>query len=77
MCYCRFQLQILLRLELESLVATDNTDDDALDEQVQEVRSVLLSASVEIPTKHLHNHYKVSVHFNNFYCTNICDKLKR
>ncbi len=30
-----------------------------------------------IPAKPLHNHAIVSVHFNNFYCTEICDKLRR
>ncbi len=30
-----------------------------------------------IPTKPFHNHDIVSVHFNNFYCTEICDKLSR
>ncbi len=30
-----------------------------------------------VPAKPLHNHDIVSVHFNNFYCTEICDKLSR
>ncbi len=30
-----------------------------------------------IPTKPLHNHDIVSVHFNHFYCTEIYDKLSR
>ncbi len=30
-----------------------------------------------IPAKALHNHDIVSVHFNNFYFTEICDKLRR
>ncbi len=30
-----------------------------------------------IPAKPLHNHAIISVHFNHFYCTEICDKLKR
>ncbi len=30
-----------------------------------------------LPAKPLHNHAIVSVHFNNFYCTGICDKLSR
>ncbi len=30
-----------------------------------------------IPAKPLHNHDIVSVHFNHFYFTEICDKLSR
>ncbi len=30
-----------------------------------------------IPAKPLHNHAIVSVHFNNFYCMEICDKVSR
>ncbi len=30
---------------------------------------------INIPAKSLHNHNLVSVYFNNFYCTEICDKL--
>ncbi len=30
-----------------------------------------------IPAKPVHNHAIVSVHFNYFYCTEICDKLRR
>ncbi len=30
-----------------------------------------------IRAKLLHNHDIVSVHFNNFYCMEICDKLSR
>ncbi len=30
-----------------------------------------------ILTQQLHNHDIVSVHFNNFYCTELCDKLSR
>ncbi len=30
-----------------------------------------------IPAKPLHNHDTISVHFNNFYCTEICHKLSR
>ncbi len=30
-----------------------------------------------IPAQPLHNHDIVSVHFNNFPCTGICDKLSR
>ncbi len=30
-----------------------------------------------IPAKPLHNHDIVSVHFNHFYCPEICDKLRR
>ncbi len=30
-----------------------------------------------IPAKPLHNHDIVSVHFNHFYCMDICDKLRR
>ncbi len=30
-----------------------------------------------IPAKALHNHDIVSVHFNHFYCMEICDKLSR
>ncbi len=33
--------------------------------------------SVIIPAKLLHNRDIVSVHFNHFYCTEICDKLNR
>ncbi len=29
-----------------------------------------------IPAKPLHNHDIVSVHFNHFYCTEVCDKLR-
>ncbi len=29
-----------------------------------------------IPAKPLHNHDIVSVHFNLFFCTDICDKLR-
>ncbi len=32
---------------------------------------------VFIPAKPLHNHDIVSVHFNHFYCKEICDKLSR
>ncbi len=30
---------------------------------------------LNIPARPLHNHDIVSVHFNHFYCTEICDKL--
>ncbi len=30
-----------------------------------------------IPAKPLHNSDTVSVHFNEFYCTEICNKLRR
>ncbi len=30
-----------------------------------------------ITAKPLHNHNIGAVHFNHFYCTEICDKLKR
>ncbi len=30
-----------------------------------------------IPAKPIHNHDRVSEHFNHFYCTDICDKLRR
>ncbi len=30
-----------------------------------------------IPAKPLHNSDSVSVHFNHFYCMEICDKLSR
>ncbi len=33
--------------------------------------------SLLIPAKRLHNSDTVSVHFNHFYCTEICDKLMR
>ncbi len=36
-----------------------------------------MASSAIIPTKPLRNHHIVSVHFNNFYCTEICDNLKR
>ncbi len=35
------------------------------------------SEAETIPAKPLHNHDIVSVHFNNFYCTEICNKLRR
>ncbi len=30
-----------------------------------------------IPAKPLHIHDIVTVHFNHFYCTQICDKIRR
>ncbi len=33
--------------------------------------------TTNIPAKLSHDHDIVSVHFNNFYCTEICDKLNR
>ncbi len=33
--------------------------------------------AVLILAKPLHNRDIVSVHFNHFYCTEMCDKLKR
>ncbi len=33
--------------------------------------------AILIPAKPLHNSDTVSVHFNNFYFTDICDKLRR
>ncbi len=35
------------------------------------------SHALSIPAKPLHNHKIISVHFNNFYCTEICDNLSR
>ncbi len=35
------------------------------------------SFALTIPAKPLQNHDIVSVHFNHFYCTDICDKLSR
>ncbi len=40
------------------------------------VHKKLLFAHI-IPAKPLHNHDTVPVHFNHFYCTKICDKLRR
>ncbi len=38
----------------------------------------IFSLSVlNIPAKPSHNHDIVFVHFNHFYCTEICDKLRR
>ncbi len=34
-------------------------------------------ACIPIPAKPLHNSDTVSVHFNDFYCMGICDKLSR
>ncbi len=39
--------------------------------------NALFIHTVNIPAKPLHNHDTVSVHFNNFYCTEICDKLRK
>ncbi len=37
----------------------------------------LLTQPSIIPAKPLHNSDTVSVHFNDFYCMGICDKLSR
>ncbi len=36
-----------------------------------------MPALILIPAKPLHNSDTVSVHFNDFYCMGICDKLSR
>ncbi len=46
--------------------------------KLKKKKSLSLSAiSIGIPAKPLHNYDIVSVHFNNFYSTVICDKLQR
>ncbi len=37
----------------------------------------LVPVTYIIPAKPLHKHDTVSVHFNNCYCTEICDKLRK
>ncbi len=36
-----------------------------------------ICSTISIPAKPIHNHDIVSVKFNHFYCTEICDKLRR
>ncbi len=40
-------------------------------------RAMYFATAVSIHAKPIHNHDAVSLHFNHFYCTQICDKLIR
>ncbi len=48
-----------------------------LDKKKKNEHTFNIIISIYIPAKPLHNHDIVSVHFNNFYCMEICDKLSR